>query len=384
MASDYRGDLKEFALVVPVPELLTRDKIQVVDRGIVDRIDSFSAPRLVEYFDSDPCKPQIRALMKGSSDSLLSTKTLSVRVEAQFTVGEYDIVILSADDSGDLEKWLRKNNYQLSPGSEKALKPYVKQGMKFFVARVNLKQQTALGYTYLRPIQISFDSPKFMLPIRLGMLNAEGPQDLIVYFLTRQGRVETTNYRVAKIPSEQEIPLWIRDEFPRFYADLFSLAHQRENGNAVFLEYSWNVSSCDPCAAEPLNPDELRRAGVFWLPTSEKSTVLVPRQIPKREVHLTRLHLRYDEKHFAEDLFFQQTADTQTFQGRYVLRHPWNQGGSCPALDNYLKGLSSRVQKDNETLARLTGWELAEIQSKKVREPKSETPGTKRWYEEIF
>ena len=41
-----------------------------------------------------------------------------------------------------------------------------------------------------------------MLPIRLGMVNAKGSQELFVYALTRKGRVETTNYRTVKLPSD--------------------------------------------------------------------------------------------------------------------------------------------------------------------------------------
>ena len=55
--------------------------------------------------------------------------------------------------------------------------------MRFFVAKVNLKEQAKLGFSYLRPLQMAFESPKFMLPIRLGTVNADGPQELFVYAL---------------------------------------------------------------------------------------------------------------------------------------------------------------------------------------------------------
>ncbi len=32
--------------------------------------------------------------------------------------------------------------------------------MKFFLARVNLKEQSKFGYTYLRPLQIAFESER--------------------------------------------------------------------------------------------------------------------------------------------------------------------------------------------------------------------------------
>jgi len=78
---------------------------------------------------------------------------------------------------------------------------YIKQNMRFFVAKVNLERMKGLGNNYLRPLQVRYQSLKFMVPLRLGTVNAKGPQDLIVYALTRGGRVESTNYRTVKIPS---------------------------------------------------------------------------------------------------------------------------------------------------------------------------------------
>ena len=60
-----------------------------------------------------------------------------VVVEAQFEVGEYEIVILSANDSTALEGWLQQNGYNIPDGAEPVLRPYIEAGMKFFVAKVN-------------------------------------------------------------------------------------------------------------------------------------------------------------------------------------------------------------------------------------------------------
>ena len=75
---------------------------------------------------------------------------------------------------------------------------------------MNLQEQTRLGFAYLRPLQIAFESPKFMLPIRLGTVNADGPQELYVFTLTRKGRVETTNYRTTKLPTGMDLPVFVR------------------------------------------------------------------------------------------------------------------------------------------------------------------------------
>jgi hypothetical protein len=134
------------------------------------------------------------------------------------------------------------------------LKPYINQGMKFFVAKVNLKEQLKTGYTTLRPLQFAFESEKFMLPMRLGMLNAapDKPQDLIIYLLTKDGRVESSNYRTVKLPANMNLPFFIKPKFQDFYKALFSTAKStKEDHRVVFTEYFWDMAWCDPCAANP-------------------------------------------------------------------------------------------------------------------------------------
>ena len=119
---------------------------------------------------------------------------LGVTIEAQYTVGEYDIVILSAEQSEGLLTWLQQEGYRLPDGAGPVLAGYLAAGMKFFLAKVNLEEQSKLGFSFLRPLQIAFEAEHFMLPIRLGMLNAAGPQELFVFLLTRGGgsRAPTT------------------------------------------------------------------------------------------------------------------------------------------------------------------------------------------------
>ncbi len=104
-----------------------------------------------------------------------------------------------------------------------------------------------------------------MLPLRLGTVNANGPQDLIVYALTRKGRVETTNYPNVKLPTGMDVPLYVKDEFGNFYKAMFDRAVERENMRAVFVEYAWDMGWCDPCAAAPLANKELVELGARWI-----------------------------------------------------------------------------------------------------------------------
>src|SRR5262249_54646076 len=279
MANDFEGEPKEFAVVIPVPTFLKREQIHVGEKALVDHVDAYSAPRLVEYFDQDPCARReysmaMRAPMAAAAQmdaAAPRAKALGVTIEAQYTVGEYDILILSAQQSTGLEQWLRETGYKIPAGASEVLASYLKQNMRFFVAKVNLAEHAKLGFTYLRPLQVAYESPKFMLPIRLGMVNAKGPQDLFVFALTRKGRVETPNSRPGKLPADMDLPGYLKqpNEFGAFYKAMFTRQAEGQGGHAVFTEYAWDMRWCDPCAADPLSSDELRRLGVFWADRGE-------------------------------------------------------------------------------------------------------------------
>jgi hypothetical protein len=113
----------------------------------------------------------------------------------------------------------------------------------------------------LRPLQFGFKSEEFMLSIRLGMINARGPQDLVLYVLTRTGRVDTTNYRTVNLPANMDIPVYLRPEFTTFYKALFNEQGKRTGQRVVLTEYVWNMGWCDPCAADPLSQEALKAAG---------------------------------------------------------------------------------------------------------------------------
>ncbi|MEO8190309.1 MAG: DUF2330 domain-containing protein [Acidobacteriota bacterium] len=382
MGSDFQGDPKEFAVVIPVPTSIEKEQIHIGDPKLLVRLDAYSSPRLVEYHDPDPCghRDEVQkmsangAMARQPASAKEKDKSLGVTIEASYTVGEYDILILSAKDSGGLAKWLLANGYRIPAGAAEVLDSYVRQNMRFFVAKVNLREKAKLGFSTLRPIQVAYESPKFMLPIRLGMVNANGPQELFVYTLTRKGRVEATNYRTIRLPSDMDVPLFVKDRFADFYRALFSRQVRREGGTSVFTEYAWDMAWCDPCAAEPLTPAELRGIGVFWLPEAGAAS-------GASEVFLTRLHVRYDAAHFPEDLAFQETADRQNFQARYVMHHPYAGAISCDASD-YRDSVRTRRENEAKNVIALTGWSPDEV--RRSMGVTAAELDTRRWYERIW
>ncbi len=278
MANDFRGNPREFAMVIPVPTSITREQIHVAESALVKHLDAYTAPRLVEYLDPDPCAVYDRLRLMEMAPAAPSAvgaarqderaKSLGVTIEALLHGRRirhphpFGGAELRARDVADARTAIASR-----PAPAEVLASYIGQKMRFFVAKVNLAEQAKLGVVTLRPIQVAYESPKFMLPIRLGMVNADGTQELFVYTLTRKGRVESTNYRTVKLATDVEIPTYVKEPavFSRMYRALFDAHVKREDMRAVFQEYAWDMGWCDPCASDPLTADELRGLGVFWL-----------------------------------------------------------------------------------------------------------------------
>jgi hypothetical protein len=366
MASDYEGEPKEFAVVIPVPTFIERKQIGVVEMKTINHLDGYTAPRLVEYHDGDPCTPLLMPMFRSNRGLPVATpgaqlsriEYRGVTIEASYDVGEYDVSILSAQESDGLVNFLNDNGYKIPAGADAVLGSYIKQKMRFFIAKVNLDRMAKLGNGYLRPLQVRYETPKFMLPIRLGTVNANGPQDLIIYALSRNGRVETANYRTVKLPSDINVPLFVKDDFPTFYKSMFDRAVARENMSAVFVEYSWDMAWCDPCAADPMSNKELAELGARWIASDDDKPF---RSVRGANAYVTRLHVRYDAQSFPEDLVLTETRDRSNFQGRYVLNHPWKGPTNCEAGARYRAGLPKRFEQEAQNLVNLTGWPLADV-----------------------
>lgn len=372
MSNDFQGDVKDFAMVIPVPTVLKKKDIKVMSNELFKKFDAYSGPRLVEYYDQTPCPVFTDLQFDFTNEVTPETIEMNmpdimirevVKIEAKYEIGVYDILILSATESSGLKDWLIYNEYKIPEGAEEVLDPYIKDNMKFFVVKVNLDRQGALtADNELKPLQISFESPKFMLPIRLGMANANGFQDMIVYFLSKNGRVETANYRTAKIPTDRNVPTFIREEFGEFYKKTFDNAWEEEGKDAVMLEYAWDVSSntavkCDPCVGPPPLYADFIQAGVSWFKNLGQAQ---PRFDGSGgdygSAFFTRLHVRYDRENFPQDLLFVETPNQENFQGRYVLNNPARGNFECEAGQEYLEELYSRRFGELYTLYDLASW----------------------------
>ena len=261
MRNDYRGPPEDFAMVVPVPEVLERDDVRTLEADVFEAVERLAAPRLVEYWERDPCEPEVQFEggiglgnigtigHGGGSGSGYGRGGYQVTIEAEFAVGEYEIVILGARDSNGLEAWLRDHGYRIPDGAAEVLRPYVEAGTKFFVAKVSAERVTFEdGRAVLSPLRIHYESESFSLPVRLGMLNSSGTQDLLVHVLATD-RYEVANYENVTVPTNLDLQDGVRDRFGEAYAAIFDETLARHPG-AVVTEYAWPANNCDPCPGD--------------------------------------------------------------------------------------------------------------------------------------
>src|SRR3569623_3000508 len=144
MQNDYKGPPDAFAMVVPVPTVLHEGDVKTLPKDVFAHVEAMGAPRLVEYWEQDPCRPPVQdegvvyaSPPTGGAAGVQKDDSLGVKVEARFTVGEYQIVILSAKDSTGLDTWLHDQHYNIPAGAAPLLRPPVEGGMKFFVLKVD-------------------------------------------------------------------------------------------------------------------------------------------------------------------------------------------------------------------------------------------------------
>ena len=287
-------------------------------------------------------------------------------------------MILSAKDSAGLETWLRQEKYNIPQGAAAALAPYIRDKSKFFVAKVDIKKvkRDAQGVVQLSPLRFYFDANELRLPVRLGLLNAGGKQDLIVYVIhpTRASRSRTTPTRSSRPTSRS--PTACATTSRRSSPSCSTPPSRRWAARSSSPSTRGRRRGCDPCPTPPLSLDDLATLGLDVLEgigvaagpapppgTTKPSVAARERARAKPRPFfgsapswvLTRLHARYSKETLSEDLIFReakpamggranwngtngdegasvsQTADggINNFQGRYIIRHYWTGPVAC-------------------------------------------------------
>ena len=272
LANDAAGDLSDFALLLPVPSTLDIGSITTVDPEILDRLDAYSAPRMVEYSCEDLYgELDLQASLGGcaltsatddGTDVAPDAHTRSggapvgcVRVEASFAVGEYDITVLESDDAGALTSWLFDHGYVMPPGAAPLIEEQIEAGSWFITARLNLQVSDR---TWLSPLQLSYDADQISLPVRLGAMSSPGWQDLVVYVINDfdGGRAGVGSWPEVDLESEC---MTDSATFSAVYEERLDEAFAGA-GSAFTTEYAWGARRMRPLRWRPTQHGRPRSA----------------------------------------------------------------------------------------------------------------------------
>ena len=101
MSNDFKGDVKDFAMVIPVPTAIEREQINVAKQSLIDHLDAYTSPRLVEYFDDDPCMQRRVLAMEMMADSAMSRPATRSGAQSAVTTptAKFGVRVMSASPS---------------------------------------------------------------------------------------------------------------------------------------------------------------------------------------------------------------------------------------------------------------------------------------------
>ncbi len=316
MANDYKGPVDDFAMLVPVPYVLEEDDIATARPELFQRFNDYSAPRVVEYECADfygyEDDGDFGGYMDGGGgmydDYAAEEAEPDVVVEAEYSVGIYEIVILSAETAAGLMEWLEDNGYGVDASAQALLTEYIDGDQLFFAAKIKGEMLSFDddGSTVLEPLQFGYNSDVLSLPIRLGTLNSPGEQDVILYILTDEddGQVMISNYTEVSVEDECMVDITAAGGASNHYGNEFGAAWaETGTGEAWINEYSWSTSSCDPCPTEPPNDSELEEAGYTG---------------DRWESFFTRLRIRFTPEAATEPIMMYTSGIRSAEQIRYI------------------------------------------------------------------
>jgi hypothetical protein len=199
----YEGPVNEFGWLVPVPS------VPKVEKGSMSCFYELS--RLTQGATVTEGKgTTLRAASAGSD-------RVAVRVIEQKTVGAYEVAVLAAAEAGSLQRWLEQNQFVYPKDKGGVVEEYIRKGWYFVAMRIQIgagdsfklsapraatatavKRSAAgvhakLARGELHPLQISFDTPRCIFPLKISTVNGH-PSEISLYVLAREPLLEKSMF----------------------------------------------------------------------------------------------------------------------------------------------------------------------------------------------
>jgi|GEM_PF-6657270 len=179
----FKGTADKFSWIVPTPN---KPEIKKGSDKTFFNLEEYTQPKetLLNRFinwltDRSPDYGYDGGIVPMQSTSINSEETakLKVKVVEEKQVGIFDTVTLKAENSADLETWLKENGFQTGTiTTNKVIQEYIDNGWYFVAMKVNNDYQTEkisgeLNTGTISPIILSFNSDKMIYPLKISSLD---------------------------------------------------------------------------------------------------------------------------------------------------------------------------------------------------------------------
>lgn len=183
----YVGPSERFAWVVPMPGT---PEIEVSSNTVFDRLGAATRPQYrLEQEIEGMCMYEdflFEAAPGASADDLNGAvdpmAPPPITIEDQGSVGPYDYVVISVDDSlaepaQVAIDWFIENGYDLSGTDSEVLGPYLADGLNLLAFRLTKGNEAGA----IRPVVLTYESSQPMIPIRPTAVAAQNDMGIRVW-----------------------------------------------------------------------------------------------------------------------------------------------------------------------------------------------------------
>jgi hypothetical protein len=194
----YFGQSEDFSWILPIPEAIEADDLQVPENGdaVFDELHSFTDVRFIA--PEFPECAEVIMMAAAEDDSATASSEGGVDVFASGEVGPFGFDVIGSSDPNALIDWLVENNYRVEPEMEPLINVYVEEEFAFVAMRL-LDGETSEA---IQPIEISYPGANPMIPLRLTAVAAQNQMPIWTWFFAAE-QVVPENYSHMEIATKE-------------------------------------------------------------------------------------------------------------------------------------------------------------------------------------
>jgi len=204
----YQGPAEKFSWVLPISSVPDEETGVGVGSDVAfTRLQQLTNPQYLlttrveglcqNSLGSPAASPGSPSAATGGSSAIGTPGTTAppVTLEASGAVGAFEWTVISvgsdlSDPAAAAVEWLEDNGYDVSPGSPELLAPYLADGQYLLALKLTKGSNTGS----IRPIRITYEGDKPVIPIKLTAVAANDDMGVMVWVLGEERAIPFNYY----------------------------------------------------------------------------------------------------------------------------------------------------------------------------------------------